>query len=161
MNVKSIISSVLVLFVIASVIYLVVNETGSTSGGDAEMQAETSPQPPHQVVAYYFHGSKRCKTCLHIEAAAKEAIEIAYPEELKGSRVEWKVVNFEEATNADFAEKYQLIASSIVIVEFRNGQETQWKNLDKIWELVWDEEPFASYVQQEVLEYLNSDGEDG
>jgi hypothetical protein len=162
MKAKSILSFILIAFVAVCIGYLILNESGVSSEddeGELVDLATTEMQLPHQVVAYYFHGFKRCKTCLHIESAAKQAVEDAFPEELKEGRLEWKVVNFEEEENAVMAEKYQLVGSSLVISEMRDGQPVQWKTLEDVWELVWDEEPFAAYVRGEVEKYLASSGE--
>ncbi len=161
MKVKSIISLILVLFVGASLIYLAINESGSTADNIAEPEMVASSAPSHQIVAYYFHGFQRCKTCLHIESQAKLALENRYPEAFRDGLLEWKAVNFEEEANAEMATKYELVASSLVIVEFVDGAETNWKLLDKVWDLVWDEEPFATYVQAEVGGYLNQEQSDG
>jgi hypothetical protein len=160
MNAKTVLSLLLIAFVAISVIFLVVKETGTTSESDTEILTD-DPSQPRQVVAYYFHGFKRCKTCLHIESEAKKAIEGAFPDELKSGGLDWKAVNYEEETNSEMATKYELVAASLVIVDFENGQPTRWKTLEKVWELVWDEEPFAAYVISEVEGFMNSDGDDG
>jgi len=161
MKIKSLVTIALVVFVAASLAYLVFKDAGTSSEAETITLAEETALPPHHIIAYYFHGTQRCKTCLHIESAAKEAIEAMYPEELADGRLEWKAVNFEEEANAEMATKYELVASSLVIVEFRDGQETQWKTLDKVWDLVWDEEPFAAYVVTEVGIFLNAEKTDG
>jgi hypothetical protein len=45
---------------------------------------------------------------------------------------------------------------AIVIVKIRDGEQTEWKNLDKIWELVGDKKVFVKYVQDEVAMYLGA-----
>lgn len=161
MKAKTLLSGLLIVFVAVSLVYLVVKENGKTSEGAADNRTEPASQSTPQVVAYYFHGFTRCKTCLHMESEAKKAIENAFPDELKNSRLVWKVVNFEESENVNLAQKYQLVASSIIIAEFQNGQETRWKNLDKIWDLVWDDAAYGLYVQDEVRKFLNSDHDNG
>jgi len=161
MKPKSLVTVVLVLFVAASLIYLAVKEAGTTSETETAATAEKLADAPHHVIAYYFHGTQRCKTCLHIESTAKEAIEMAYQDELNAGRLEWKAVNFEEEANAEMANHYELVASSLVIVEFENGEETRWKTLDRVWELAWDDEPFNTYVVAEVGKFLTPENSDG
>jgi len=35
-----------------------------------------------------------------------------------------------------------------------NGKEKQWKNLQKVWELVHDEKAFKEYIRSEIKDYL-------
>jgi len=159
MKIKTLITVILLVFVGASFVYLAVDEP-------AKVVEETAAAPDdeeagHRVVAYYFHGHKRCKTCLQIEASAKAALEDNFQKELDEGTLEWKKVNFEDEANSDMAEKYELVASSLIIAEFRDGEEVRWKNLEKVWELVWEDEAYADYVRREVADYLFSDVNDG
>jgi hypothetical protein len=161
MSPKRIISSLLLAFVAVSLIYLVIIETGTTSDGDGEgsgsielTQQKESPLSD-QIVAYYFHGLRRCKTCLKIEENSKLAIESAFADDINGGRLLWKAVNYEEQGNEHFAEEFQLVVSSLVIVDLHNGKPVEWKILDKVWDLVWKEDDFFRYVQEEVKLYLD------
>src|ERR1017187_332924 len=53
----------------------------------------TTNAPGQQVIAYYFHGTVRCETCLKIEKQAKEAIERRFQTELDAQRLVFKPVN--------------------------------------------------------------------
>ncbi len=161
MKMKSLITSILIVFVAASLVYLVVKEAGSPADLAASAESEVAAPPAHKVIAYYFHGFQRCKTCLHIEALAKQTIEESFPQELKDGLLEWKVVNFEEEANTEMASHYELVASSLVLVDFRDGKEQQWKNLEQVWDLAWDDEAFADYVRKETWNYLYADQNDG
>ena len=153
MNIKTIVTVMLILFVVVSVGYMLV--TGGSSGDSSSQTAGMDGRtPPHQVIAYYFHGTMRCKTCLQIEASAKETIELSFPEELKDGRLVWKSVDFDEPANEHFATDYQLSASSLVLVEFQDGKQTRWRNMEQIWDLVWEKELYANYVRDGVSQYL-------
>lgn len=156
MNAKSVITGILILFVAVSVVYLFVrNESAPDANkGVPSEEAAVNTSLPHQVIAYYFHGDKRCKTCLKIEELAKSTVETAYPDELADGRLVWKVVNFEEAGNEHFADDYELVASSLVIVDMKDGVQVAWKNLDQVWDLVWEDDQFIEYVKTEVGNYL-------
>ncbi len=153
MNTKKTVTAVLLIFVAASVVYLLATELGGqkSAAGDAS----TIDAPSHQVVAYYFHGYKRCQTCLSIEATAKQVIETSYPDQIKSGALAWKAVNFEAPENAHFADDFQLVASSLVLVEYRDGEEVQWVNLEDVWELIGADKEFSDYVRGGVDELLN------
>jgi hypothetical protein len=101
------------------------------------------------VVAYYFHTSHRCPTCRTIEANGQAALADA----VRDGRVEWRVVNFDEAANKHFAQDYELAFASLVLVASDGQSPPLWKHLDRVWELYDDPPAFARYVQQELTAF--------
>ena len=102
------------------------------------------------VIAYYFHGNTRCPTCRAIESYAHDAVQTGFAEQLGSGRLKWQVVNYESPGNEHFATDYEIFAPTVVLVERRGGSQTEWKNLDRVWELVDDKEAFVRYVQSET-----------
>jgi hypothetical protein len=146
---KTVVTSVLLLFVAASVVALAVkNLRPGPQPAAAEVQRDG-------VTVYYFHGKMRCPTCQSIEAYAHEAVSSAFANELKDGRIEWKVVDFEQPENEHFAKDFELAVSSVVLVETRGGARKNWKNLPEVWELVGDKPAFIAFVQKEVRAFLN------
>lgn len=174
MKTKTIISTVLVLFIFASVAYLVVGELRSLSqspqaevnwpevepnqgpSSEAVVTPNTPPEASQKVVVYYFHGDFRCATCRKFEAFSSEALQQVFRDELEDARLKWQVVNIDKPGNGHFVTDYQLHTRAIVIVKIRDGKQTEWKNLEKIWELVGDKKAFVNYVQYEVAMYLGA-----
>ena len=109
---------------------------------------------PHRVIAYYFHTTYRCTSCRAIEANSREAIERAFADELKDGRLVWKVVNVEVKGNEHFVKDYDLYTKSLVLVNEARGKPTQWKNLEKVWQLLQDKDKFMRYVEDETRAYL-------
>jgi len=118
---------------------------------DSQNPQVTSAQ---KILAYYFHGTQRCPTCRKLEAYSAEAIEKGFGEALKRGNLEWRVVNVDEPLNKHFVKDYQLYTKSLVIVKMQGGKQVEWKNLEKIWELVGEKDDFVRYVQDEVSAYL-------
>ena len=170
MKAKTLITVVLLAFVIVSVVYLVIKESGPKLSAPARPDTneqttitEEDPQIPgapekkitsFKVVAYYFHGNMRCMTCRTIEAYTKKAIQTGFPDALKNGRLEFRVVNVDEPDNEHFVEDYQIVTRSVVIAEFEGPKQKQWKNLEHVWQLVSDEQAFVKYIQDETLSYL-------
>lgn len=119
-------------------------------------QAEASDQ----VVVYYLHMNRRCMTCGKLEAYSKEAVEAGFAGQLKDSSIVFRVENFEQEGNEHFAEDYQLYSQSLILSRRHEGNETEWKNLDKIWKLVGNKEAFITYVQAEVTEFMHPNEEE-
>jgi len=119
-------------------------------------QGKTVPQLSHKVIAYYFHGKFRCSSCKKIEAYTQEAIQGqgGFADPLKSGRMEWHVINVEDPSNEHFVKDFQLYTKSVVIVDIRDGKQKQWKNLAKVWELLYDKGTFVNYVRDEINAYL-------
>ncbi len=128
-----------------------------TAKKDAAVEAPTIVTPsvrPHRVTAYYFHTTSRCASCRAIEAYSHEAIESAFADEIKDGRLVWRVVNIEVKGNEHFVKDYGLFTKSLVIVNEVRGKPAQWKNLEKVWQLLQDKPKFLRYVQDEMRGYL-------
>ena len=110
----------------------------------------------HRVIAYYFHTTSRCASCRAIEAYSREALESAFAAELGDGRLVWKVVNIEVKGNEHFVKDYALYTKSIILVNEVRGKPAQWKNLEKVWQLLQDKDKFLRYVQDEARAYLTA-----
>jgi hypothetical protein len=99
---------------------------------------------------YYFHGAVRCPTCRAIEALSGEAVQNGFAPALEEGTLEWHVVNIEESGNDHFVRDYKLFTSSLVIQKMHEGKPAEWKNLDRVWDLVHEEAAFTDYVQGEI-----------
>jgi len=159
MNAKNVITIILILFVAASLVYLLVSQTGDNSkieyGQSLELETSVDTAAAKEgVVAYYFHRNKRCPTCNKIEELFVQTIHERFSEQLDNGTLHYEVINIEEAGNQHLEEDYELIAQAVVIVRNKEGVEREWKNLEKIWELAWDEKKFLDYVERETRTYL-------
>ena len=109
----------------------------------------------HRVIIYYFHGKFRCRTCKRIEQLTKEAITESFANEIRTGLVEMKVINVDEKENSHFSNDYKLFTRSVVVSYIVKGNEKQWKNLQKVWELVRNDEAFKEYIRNEIKAYLS------
>ena len=107
-----------------------------------------------KVVAYYFHGSFRCVTCMNMEKYSREAIDSNFKDALASGSIEFKAVNVEENGNEHFANDYQLYTKSLILSMVKDGTEVKSKNLDKIWELARDKQKFIEYVTGEMNAFM-------
>ena len=123
------------------------------ANGQAASVSEKEPGKS-EVIAYYFHGNQRCRTCRNIEAYAQEAIRTGFSKEIKDGRLKWKVVNIDDQENEHYVQDFQLVTRSLVLQEKAKGTQERWKNLPRIWELVRNKEAFEEYVQEETRAFL-------
>jgi hypothetical protein len=116
--------------------------------------ADAKLEPPVKLIAYYFHITERCVTCLSMERQTKQAIESGFPGELKAKVIEWRPVDVQQPLYRHFIQTFRLHSPSVVLVKVRGGKNQEWRNLDKVWALVNKKADFARYVQDNVRNYL-------
>jgi hypothetical protein len=153
MKPKTIVTTLLLTFVAASVVALIVKESRSRSQTSAP-PVEVTPPLVHKVIAYYFHGNVRCMTCRAIEAQTQETIQGQFADALRDGFLEWRVVNIDTAGNEHFIKDYELTTRSVVLVELEDGKQTRWSNLPRVWELVHNPPAFSEYIATETRQYL-------
>ena len=162
MKVKTIATFALLAFVVASIVFLVAKDSkrspavAASSSGPAARAGAKEGGTGHKIVAYYFHGSVRCVSCVAIETLSRKAITEGFPEDLKSGRLEFREVNVDDPQNRHFIEKYRLSSQSLVIVEIRDGREVRWRNLEKVWLLLDSEREFIPYVRNSVSGFLKN-----
>lgn len=120
---------------------------------DAVVEQPAGPQ----VIAYYFHGNRRCATCQKLEAYAQEAVTGEFADEIEQGLVEWRVVNFDEEANEHYLKDYGLFSQTVILSRIDGEKETEWKNLDRIWKLVGDKDAYVTYVRDELRAFLMPD----
>jgi hypothetical protein len=149
MTIKKACTIALLAFVAASLATLAAKSLRQGSpAAETEMRGD-------RLVVYYFHGKARCPPCEKIETYAYEAVAGGFAAELRDGRIEWQAVDFEEPANEHFARDFDLIASTVVLVEMRGGVPKNWKNLQEVWQLLDDKPAFLEFVQKEIGAFLH------
>jgi len=100
-------------------------------------------------VLYYFHGNFRCPTCHKLETYTQNVYEEYFKDKLS-----FKVINTDVASNQHYLTDYSLYSKSVILSKLKNGKETNFKNLDKIWEYVGDETKFKEYEKTEIEKFI-------
>ena len=144
MTARNIVTVLLLLFVAASVIYVVAD------AHRAGAPPQAGPEAGKGVIAYYFHGDQRCDTCRTIEAYAHEALTGGFPTEISEGRLTWRVVNMDRPENEGYIDRFELSHGGVVLAD--GGR---WKNLEKVWGLYFDKESFVAYVRKETRAFLD------
>lgn len=182
MKVKAIVTIVLLAFVAAGVVAMAKrnisdkaqaasqsaaptgaeSQTGAASSAVAmETEAANVPAASEenavekpQLIVYYFHGNVRCRTCNMIESYANETVTEHFGTLLDEGIVEWKTVNVHKPENQHFMKDYELVSQTVVLSRRENGKESQWRKLDRVWELVGNKPAFQDYVRKETASVL-------
>ena len=158
MKAKTVATSALLAFVIASVVFLVGKEAWRSTPGSGTGGPSAGPPPGggSSVIAYYFHGTFRCASCVKVEALSRKAVVEGFPEEIRSGRLAFREVNIDEPENRRFLEEYRLSSQSLVIVQVRDGRQVRWQNMEKVWTLLDSEKEFIPYVRGGVSAFLES-----
>lgn len=120
----------------------------------ASSLAVAADNQPAKVIAYYFHGSFRCPTCINMEKYLREAIDSNFKDALASSRLEFKAVNVEDRGNEHFVDEYKLYTKTLILSLVKDGKEVKSKNLDKIWEYARNRQKFIDYVTSEISGFM-------
>lgn len=151
------IKRILIIFIIASVGYLVAKEYAGPFVNRSSEPVQTETQPTEHadgIVMYYFYGNRRCPTCMAIERYSKEAVE-SY---INNGKINWQTVNVEGAGNKHFLYDFSLSSSGPVLVEYSGGAVKRWLALEKVWQLVRNKVAFMEYIDVEIDKFINSGG---
>ncbi len=150
-----IIRVVLLAFIAVAVGYVFLRDrapSSSTQGAPGNAAAPTVAGP--SFIAYYFHATRRCRTCRAIEAQALETINSRFAEDLRQGRLKWEAVNLEDIGNDRYASDYGVTGSALVIAEVKGGRPVRFTKLEKVWDLVYQKPAFQDYVAAEVAGFM-------
>ena len=151
MKTKKVIGRLLLAFVLVSIGFAVGKEVERNRAG-AQAQAAPSTAVEDKVIVYYMHATFRCVTCNMVESMGEELVRSEFANALKGGRLEWKPVNYQE--NDDLARQYNVGGNMIVVVKFAGGKEVEHKRLDRVMELAGNRDEFMAYVRSAIQELI-------
>jgi hypothetical protein len=130
------------------------NSNISNSVDAVNITSDDSKQKP-TVIAYYFHRTVRCPTCIAIEANAAKVIETDFQEQSADGRLMWISFNLDDQGGEEFEKEFDVSVSTLVLSKTKDGNHTEYKKLEKVWDFIGDPVKFDSYVQNEVKQFLN------
>lgn len=146
---KRLIQIALLAVVVLSIVWLIVPRQSKT-----DVDSASAATAPAEYVAYYFHRTARCVTCLKIEQSAHDVILRDFAEQLKAGKLLFLPTNVESHGNEHFVNDYELVSQALVLVRYDGAKPAQARNLDRIWDLIGDSDQFDQYVHHEVASFL-------
>ncbi|MBN1826650.1 MAG: hypothetical protein JW958_10310 [Candidatus Eisenbacteria bacterium] len=138
---------------------------GMEGGAVASFPAEKTPEraadlpASPEYIAYYCHHTLRCRSCLTIEEYAREAVETGFADAIAGGVLEWRSIDMDTEENAHLAGTFGAGTQTVVLVRRENGATTEWKRLDRLWDLFLEKEKrnVQDYVRREVEAFLSGE----
>jgi len=107
------------------------------------------------ITVYYFHRTMRCPICLAIEANAARVIEETFSQQIADGTLTWIPFNLDDPGGEEFEKEFDVSVSTLVLSKMEDSNNTKYKKLEKVWDLIGDPVKFDEYVQTEVKEFLN------
>jgi len=132
--------------------------TGNIGKPDmTELEDNRGTEKQEKIIVYYFHGTKRCRTCYNFEKYTTEVLESEFADSLGNSAIELKVINIDTPSNTHYVSDYKLYSKSIIISKLINGKETKWKNAEKIWDYANKQIEFKKYLKDSLEYFIGED----
>ncbi len=125
-------------------------DNAEPSSSAVRKRGSATEEAPDKLVAFYFHGTVRCVTCLQIERLARETVFDSFMSELRAGKLEWRAVNYEAPGNQHYSSDFELPHPSLVFVHMRDGFKKKHRVLDEVWTYVEDPNQLRDYVLQAV-----------
>lgn len=148
MSKKAILTGVMLGFVGLSLVLASMDVVGWR--GAATIPAASDPAAASaRYTAIFFHAPHRCPTCIKIEKYSHDALQ---PEIENGALV-WQVKDYTTTDNATMINQMEVMTSTVVLAEQRNGKIVRWKNLEQVWDHTHDQSQFAAFMQDAWKEF--------
>jgi len=133
--------------------------TGATAEAVAAIGTASAVNPanltPDSVVVYYFHGNRRCRTCVGIQRAIQTTVAERFASDTASGTLVFHEVNIDEPDNAHFIKDFDLSSSSMVVVTRSGDKTVKWENCNQVWPLAHQEAELAAYVEKQIRTYLD------
>ena len=147
---KGAVRFILLAFVLASLAWMVVRENKTVK---AQSEAEKAIAiKADALVVYYFHGTRRCTTCMKMEELASQAVTANFADKLASGDVVFRSVNLEAPGNEHFVKDFDLITNTVVM---QRGDKVE--KFDDIWDLAGTPDKFEMYIKAGVSRNLSED----
>jgi len=115
---------------------------------------EQSPQtttPSLKTEVIYSHTKLRCVTCLCFESRIKWVIDKYYTDEIEAGKLTFRIINAQDAKNADLVKKYGIVGSQLFVNTVVDGK-GHIKDISEIWNWNCNDDPpgFCEKVQDVI-----------
>lgn len=108
-----------------------------------------------KLIAYYFHISRRCYSCVRMQELSQIAIEEGFAKEIESGLVEYKTVNLDPQENRHYLKQFNLTNPTVIIVIEEIGAYGEYENLTRVWQLYNNPDAFIEYIQTETKKLMD------
>jgi hypothetical protein len=108
---------------------------------------------PDKVIVYYFHGERRCRTCLGIQETIARTIKDRFAAEIASTALSFQDIDYEAPGNEHFVKEFDLSFSTMVVTARKGQTLVKWENT-KVWDYAQDQPALADYTEKQIRAYL-------
>lgn len=98
------------------VLLLILNSLLGNAQSNKKERSHTAASS--KVEVYYFHFTRRCRTCLSVESTAKQAIEALYADKVKTGEYTFKALNLDHVESKTIADKWGVGGQTLLRLGF-------------------------------------------
>jgi len=153
---QNIITKLLISFALISIGFAL--GKNSINHSDSSATAPNDEKFKDYIAVYYMHSTFRCSTCNTIEKMTQTLLNDCYSQELADRAIKWQDINFQE--NETLAKQFGIIASCVVVAQYKTGAVVKFQRLDKVWTLMNKPKLFNQYISEAIAIYLKESGGD-
>ena len=114
-----------------------------------------APLHKNTTLILLFHNQTRCTMCLNMEGHIKTLLSQEYGEYQDKGLIQFMPVNMNSSENQAFVRRFELYTASVVLVRFKDREETDVVVLRDIWKLHTDRDKFTDEVNRELKVLLS------
>lgn len=105
--------------ILFALIFTVSATACNSTQNNENLDRDDSTSKIEKVEVYYFHGTRRCATCIAVGSVSQELVESNYKDNQKVKFIE---INIDEPGNEELVEKFQVSGSGLYIY---NGKDVE------------------------------------
>ena len=105
---------------------------------------------PNGTLLVLFHYRQRCEQCLAMERYSREVLENDFPGMMQKKQIQFRQVVMDRPENRDLIDRFDLLTSSLVIINFADMQEDSIRVLGRSWELYNNEIEFKKMLREDL-----------
>jgi hypothetical protein len=87
-------------------------------------QDEPENSKKTRIDIYYFHRTVRCETCTSIEENTQKTLDQYFSDELEDGSIKLYSIDYEENTEKELIEKYDVSGPALYLTKVKKGKET-------------------------------------
>jgi hypothetical protein len=144
---------ILLAFVLVTIGFALGRQTAPQGGSPAaDPELREVARGSRQVVVYSAHMTFRCWECNQIEILTRQLLDEEFAAEQASGLIAFRSVDYMQ--DAEFARRYDIAASTVVVARFAGGRELGHQRLDEVWTKSRDPQEFLRYVKGAIESQL-------
>jgi hypothetical protein len=141
----------LLVFIAVTIALAVIRISGPSSPlQENKMYTRLDVSRPNGTLLVLFHYRQRCEQCLAMERYSREVLENDFPGMMQKKQIQFRQVVMDRPENRDLIDRFDLLTSSLVIINFDDMQEDSIRVLGRSWELYNNEIEFKRMLREDL-----------